>query len=97
MFIFKYLFQKIYSLIFHSHLNQQFPVWSGMGETRGVVIFIQDSNMCGASGTAWRRTPVLYDHNKLVAGLLFSVQGKAGADLTLSKREGGEKALAFIT
>lgn len=52
--------------------------------------------MGSASGTAWRRTPVLYDHNKLVAGLLFSVQGKAGADLTLSKRE-GQKALASIT
>lgn len=77
--------KKLYSLIFQSHLNQQFPVWSGMSETRGVVIFIQDGDVGSASGTAWRRTPVLYDHNKLVAGLLFSVQGKAGADLTLSR------------
>lgn len=53
--------------------------------------------MGGASGAAGRRTPVLYNHNKLVAGLLFSVQGKAGADLTLSERERREKALAFLT
>lgn len=53
--------------------------------------------MGGASGAAGRRTPVLYNHNKLVAGLLFSVQGKAGADLTFSERQNREKAIAFLT
>ncbi len=70
------------SLIRHSHLKEQLPVRPGMSETGCVVIFIQHSDMSGASGAAWRCTPVLYDHNQLVAGMLLSVQGEAGADLT---------------
>jgi len=52
-----------------------------MSENWGVVIFIQHSDMSSTSGAAWRRTPILYDHNQLIAGLLLSVQGEAGADL----------------
>lgn len=75
------VFKKL-SLILHSHLKQQLSVRPGMNETGGVVVFVQHSDMSGASGAARRRTPVLYDHNQLVAGLLLSVQGEAGADLT---------------
>lgn len=70
----------------HSHLKEQLPVRPGMRETRGMVIFVQHSDMSCASGTARRRAAVLYHHNNLVAGLLLSVQGKAGADLALRKR-----------
>lgn len=86
----------IYPISLHSHLKEQLPVRSGISKTGSVVVFIQHSDMSGASCAARRRTPVLYDHNKLVAGLMLSVQGEAGADFTLSKRD-GEKALAFIT
>lgn len=65
----------------HSHLKKQLPVRPGMSETGGVVILIQHSDMSSTSGAARRRTSVLYDNNKLIAGLLLSVQGKAGADL----------------
>lgn len=66
----------------HCHLKEQLPVRPGVSETGGVVVFVQHSDMSGASGAARRRTPVLYDNDQLVAGLLLSVQGEAGADLT---------------
>lgn len=53
-----------------------------MSKNGCVVVFIQHSDVSCASGAARRRAPVLYDYNKLVAGLLLSVQGDAGADLT---------------
>lgn len=50
--------------------------------------------MGSARGTAWRCPPILHNHNKLVAGLLFPVQCEAGADLTYGIRE-EEKAVLF--
>lgn len=66
----------------HPHLKEQFPVRPGMREAWSVVVFIQHGDMSGTGGAAGRRTPVLYYYNKLVTGLLLSVQGEAGADLT---------------
>lgn len=76
------LLADITNLPFPSHLKHQLPVRSGMNETGGVVIFIQHSDMCSPCCTARGRTPVLYNHNNLIAGLLLSVQCKAGANLT---------------
>ena len=66
----------------HSHLKEQLPVRPGMSETGGVVVFIQHTDMSGSCGTAGGCPPILDDHNQLVTGLLLSVQGEAGADLT---------------
>lgn len=71
----------------HSHLKEQLPVRSGVNERGSVVVFVQHGDMSGARGAARRRASVLYHHNKLVAGLLLSVQGETGTDLTLTKRE----------
>lgn len=65
-----------------THLKEQLSVRPGMCEAGGVVIFIQYGDMSSAGGTPRWRSPVLHDHNKLVAGLLLSVQGEAGTDLT---------------
>lgn len=72
MFIGEIIQYKV-SVICHSHLKDQFPVRPCVHEARGVVVFIQHSDMSGAGGAARRRTPIVYDHNKLVAGLLLSV------------------------
>ena len=61
---------------------EQLPVWPCVIETGGVVVFVQHRDVSGAGGTARRCSSVLYDYNELVAGLLFSVQGEAGAYLT---------------
>lgn len=76
----------IYLIFFDSHLKEQLPVWPGMYESGGIVIFIHHSDMSCASGTARGRAAILYHHNKLVAGLLLSVQGNTGADFTLIKK-----------
>lgn len=51
----------------HFYLKQKFPVRSGVGEGGSIVVFIQDSDVSRASGTAGGCTPVLNHHNKLVA------------------------------
>lgn len=64
------------------HLKEQLPVRPGMSEAGSMIVFIQHCYMSGAGGTAGRCTPILNNHNKLETGLLLSVQGEAGADLT---------------
>lgn len=53
-----------------------------MCENGCMVVFIQHSDVNCACSTAGRCTSILYNHNKLIARLLLSVQGEAGADLT---------------
>lgn len=52
-----------------------------MEESWSVVILVQHSHIDGSCGTAGWCSPILHDHQELVAGLLLPVQAMLGAEL----------------
>lgn len=63
------------------YLHGQLLTTGHVKESRSVVILIQHSDIDGSCGTAWWCSPILHDHQELVAGLLLPVQAMLGAEL----------------
>ena len=63
------------------YLHGQLLTTGHVKESRSVVILIQHSDIDGSCGTAGWCSPILHNHQELVAGLLLPVQAMLGAEL----------------
>lgn len=65
----------------YPHLHRQLLTAGHVKESRRVVVLIQHSDIDGSRGAAGWCSPILHDHQELVAGLLLPVQAVLGAEL----------------
>lgn len=78
------------------YLHGQLLTTGHMKESRSIVILIQHSDIDGSCGTAGWCSPILHDHQELVAGLLLPVQAMLGAELPCEGEVGHSSAQKLL-
>lgn len=64
-----------------TYLHGQLLATSDVKENRSVVVLVQHGDVDGSCGTAGRCSPILHNHQQLIAGLQLPVQAVLGAEL----------------